>query len=79
MDALLFATIQLIVLHTLDGRDIYVNTKHIVSLTDQKGKDHFVAMVGCAVNLIDHKFVTTKESCDSIRKRVEALEQSGVK
>ena len=73
MDAVLFATLYIIALHTLDGRVIFVNTSHIVSLADQTGRDHFTGTAGCAVNLADQKFVTTKESCDSIRKRLEAL------
>ena len=67
------ATLQFIILHTLDGRAIYVNIKSIVSITEQKGKDSFIGTAYCVVNLADHKFVTITETCESVKIRLDNL------
>lgn len=70
MDPVLTVALELIILHTLDKREVYVNANHVVSLAEQKGKDQFASGVSCVVNLLDHKFVTVVETCSSIRKRL---------
>jgi hypothetical protein len=69
------ATLQFIILHTLDGRATYVNIGHIVSLAEQKGRDTFTGTASCLISTVDHKFITVMETCESIRIRLDNLKK----
>lgn len=76
-ELLLFVT-----LHTLDGREIAINQRAIMSITrPAENSDLFNAKVGCVVSLIDSKFISTKESCRevvlSLRDQDDAKEPTG--
>jgi uncharacterized protein YlzI (FlbEa/FlbD family) len=66
----------LIVLHTLDGREIDINPKQITSMREAKEDDEdgkaFTSGVRCMVNLTDGKFVTVVETCAEVRRKLEA-------
>ena len=63
----------LIVLHTVDGREITVNPKQVTHLGGPKaGGGFFVEGVNCQVNMADGKFITVIETCDEVRKLLEA-------
>ena len=75
MTAALFIVLELMTLHTLDGREILVNPAHIVSLVEARSEDDpqnvLHAKVHCVVNLLDAKFLSVEEQCDSIRQRLK--------
>jgi hypothetical protein len=65
----------LIVLHTLDGREIDINPAHVNSMREAKedsegGKD-FTPGVRCMINTTDGKFVTVIEECATVRRKLE--------
>lgn len=65
----------LLVLHTLDGRDVYVNPNAIVTITEARRegdpKKQTTDRVHCVITLSDGKAVTVEEDCDSVRRRLE--------
>jgi len=75
MDAVTLATLQFIILHTLDGRSVYVNVEQVVSMVEQKGKESFIGGVNCVVNLTDQRFITVMENCESVRLRLDNLKK----
>lgn len=66
--------LELIVLHTIDGRDVHVNPAHVVTLTERiEGAQNKVLSdkVYCVVGLLDGKFVSVAERCDSVRRQLQ--------
>jgi hypothetical protein len=65
----------LLILHTVDGRDIDVNPAQITSMREAKDDDApnraFTGKVNCMIALTDGKFVTVIEECETVRKMVE--------
>lgn len=76
MTAILIA-LELIVLHTLDGRDVYVNPDYVVSVVEARSEDdphkRMTAQVHCAIGMSDGKIYTVAESCDSVRQRLQEV------
>lgn len=72
---IILATAALIVLHTLDGRQISVNPVLVTSLHEAKSddaKDKFMTKgVRCSVHTSDGKFVTVTEVCSAVRQMIE--------
>ena len=64
---------EFIMLHGLDGRSIYVNPRHIVSVADAAKDGKLLVSGNCVVSMIDRKFLTVAESCDSIRERLKEI------
>jgi uncharacterized protein YlzI (FlbEa/FlbD family) len=69
-------TLQLIVFQTLDGRDVHVNPKHVVSISepseDRDPKEKLLTdKVHCVINLTNGTKVSVAENCDSVRRRLE--------
>lgn len=73
------AAVVLIILHTVDGRQIGINPDQVVSLrpsltaTGEAKNKHFTDEVQCVINMTDGKYVTVIESCDAIKKKLEGL------
>ena len=65
--------IELMVLHTLDNRPLYVNPKEVISLAPSKDNTLLVKGVQCIVSLTDAKFVSVKETCDDIREMIKRV------
>lgn len=65
--------LQFIVLQTLDGRNVHVNPSHVVSLGESPDQRRgvFPEKVHCIVAMLDGKFITVEENCDSVRRRLE--------
>lgn len=66
--------LQLVVLHTVDGREISVNPKQITSLQAAKEDEPnkvLVETVKCAIGLSNGKFISVIEHCDVVRKLLE--------
>lgn len=63
-----------IAVHTIDGRDVLINRQAIVTVggprspTDQQ---LLTDKAVCLITLVDGKFVTVMESCDSIQKQLQ--------
>jgi uncharacterized protein YlzI (FlbEa/FlbD family) len=68
---------QLLVLHTLDGRDVFVAPSHIVSIVEARDESdperHMTPKVHCAITMANSKIFTVAEDCASVRKRLEEL------
>lgn len=64
----------LLVLHTVDGREVSVNPKQITSLQAAKSDEPnkvLVETVQCAIGLSNGKFISVIEHCDTVRKLLE--------
>jgi len=69
-----FWLVALIVLHTVDGREVAINPAQVTHLQAAKpGEPNrlFTEGARCQINLADGKFVTVRESCDVVRKLLE--------
>lgn len=67
--------VGLIVVHTIDGREITINPAQVTFLTGPKdGRPNalLVEGVNCVINLADGKYVTVAETCEAVRKLLEA-------
>ena len=64
---------QYITLHTLDGRDVHLNTKQIVGIGAPKDELLFAGRAKCIVHMTDGKFVSVAEDCTDIKVRVEEV------
>lgn len=65
---------QLIVLHTIDGREISINPAQVTSLHAAKpgeANKQLALGVRCLVNLTDGKFVSVAESCETVRRMLQ--------
>jgi hypothetical protein len=66
--------LHLVVLHTVDGREVSINPSHVTSL--QAGKEGtqnklFTDDARCLIGLTDGKFVTVAEHCAVVRQLLE--------
>lgn len=68
---------ELLVLVTLDGREISVSPRHIVSIAEAKQADdpgkHYTDKVRCVISVSDGTHVTTEEECESIEQRLQEM------
>ena len=59
---------------TLDGREVMINPKAIVTIGGPRASTEQQLLTDkatCLVTLVDGKFVTVVESCDTIRQRLQ--------
>jgi len=73
--SVVLVTMQLLLLHSTDGRDIDINPAEITSMYQPGSQVH--EKVNCIINLSDGKFVSVVERCDVIEKRIEELKTNG--
>jgi len=74
VSALVLIVLHLIVMHTVDGREVSINPKQVTSLHGAKngqGNQLLTGDVSCVVGLTDGKFISVAESCDAVRKLLE--------
>jgi uncharacterized protein YlzI (FlbEa/FlbD family) len=69
------ALFQYVTLHTLDGREVYLNTKQIVGIGAPKDETLFSGKAKCVVHMADGKFVSVTEDCTALKKRIEDLKK----
>jgi len=62
----MMVALVLILLHTVDDREVWVNPEWVVSTTEPKDKGGFSEKVNCIVSFIDAKFITVKETCSEV-------------
>jgi hypothetical protein len=70
-----FPLVVLIVLHTLDGREIDINPALVTHMREAREDDAegkaFTNGVRCMINLADGKFVSVVEECPTVRRLIE--------
>jgi hypothetical protein len=75
LGALLVASIDVIVIHQLDGREVVINTEQITQMIESRepGSPHKMLSdkVKCVIVMTDRRWASTAETCESIRKRLE--------
>lgn len=66
------ALVELIILHGPSGVEVAINPAMITSLraSGPEREGFFTEGVECMINLADGKFVTVRESCNDIRRRM---------
>jgi uncharacterized protein YlzI (FlbEa/FlbD family) len=67
--------LQLVAFQTLDGRDVYINPTHIVSVSEARDENDprkaLTAKARCVITLTNGKFITVVEDCASVRDRLD--------
>jgi len=77
----LFVGVVLIVLHAVDGHEVYVNPDHIAILRPTseaaRGTPNQLIVKGatCVVGLSDGKFVSVIETCAAVRDMMDQSEK----
>ena len=67
----------MIILHSASGVEIDVNTATITNMrSPEPGHKHFTPDVKCLINMSDGKFVTVRETCEEVRRAMEARKKS---
>ena len=63
----------MVILHTATGVEIDINTALITNMRGpEAGHKNITPGVNCLINMSDGKFVTVKETCDEVRRVMEA-------
>lgn len=67
--------VLLVVLHTIDGRAVYINPEAVTNLQDARedsdpGK-HLKPGAQCIISLGDGRFVSVAEFCETVREQLE--------
>lgn len=80
MIALLLVALELVVFQTIDGRDVHINPKHVVSISETSetrdpGEKLLSDKVHCVINLSNGTKVSVGEHCDLVRHRLEEAKQ----
>lgn len=67
----------MMILHTGSGIEVDINTETITNMRGPEA-DHknFAPGVQCLINMSDGKFVTVKESCEEVRRVMEARKKA---
>jgi hypothetical protein len=67
--------LHLVVLHALDGREVYINPDAVTNLQDARDDDdpgkRTVDGAHCFIFLNDGKHVTVTEFCETVREQLE--------
>jgi hypothetical protein len=65
--------VQFIVLHTVEGHEVYIEPSHVTSLMVKRDDPRRVMheRVNCLVVMSNGRFLSVAEDCASVRKRLE--------
>ena len=66
--------VHLVLLHTVDGRETYVNPDQVASMSSHKTGEAnkvLVESVECVLGLTNGKIVSVLEHCDEVRQKLE--------
>jgi uncharacterized protein YlzI (FlbEa/FlbD family) len=67
--------LKLVVLHTLDGRDVFINAAHVVSIGEARDerdpKKETTSRVHCVISMLDGMRIAVEENCDNVRERLQ--------
>lgn len=71
----LVVLLRLVVLHTVDGREVYINPNAVTNLQDARPDadptKRTAPGVECVISLSDGKFVSVAEFCETVREQLE--------
>lgn len=70
----LLIALHLVLLHTVDGREVLVNPEQVTSIQAHKeGEENKVLVdtVQCVVGFTNGKFVSVVEHCDKVKQLLE--------
>ena len=76
MDPATAIVVHLVLLHTVDGRETFVNPEQVVSLSSHKvGEQNkvLVESVECVLGLSNGKIVSVMEPCDEVIQKLEEV------
>jgi uncharacterized protein YlzI (FlbEa/FlbD family) len=74
MHEVLPIVLHLVLLHTVDGRETYVNPKQIASISSAvEGEKNklLIESVHCVIGLTNGKILSVKEDCDEVVQKLE--------
>jgi len=66
--------LHLILLHTVDGRETFVNPEQITNMAAHMPGEQNKVLTGavqCVVSLSNGKFVSVREPCDEVQRKLE--------
>ena len=67
----------MVILHSATGVEIDVNTATITNMrSPEPGHKNFSPTVRCLINMSDGKFVTVKETCEEVRRVMDARKKA---
>jgi hypothetical protein len=64
------AVLELVVVRTIDDREIAINPAMVVSVAEPRQNESFSGAVHCVINFVDTKFLSVKDTCAVIRERL---------
>jgi uncharacterized protein YlzI (FlbEa/FlbD family) len=77
MGGLLLIAMQLLIVQTLDGREVSVNPTQIVTISEARDDGdptkQLTTNVHCVLTLSNGNLVTTVEDCESVRHRLQEI------
>jgi hypothetical protein len=62
---------ELVLLHGVDGKEIWVNPESVTSMHGPTGQKLLAEGAHCALNLWDGKFISIRETCKEVREVFE--------
>lgn len=74
MSVAILVTLHLVLLHTVDGREVLINPEQVTSIQAHKeGEENKVLVdtVQCAIGLTNGKFISVAERCDKVKQLLE--------
>jgi len=73
----MIAMVVMVILHSSTGVEIDVNTELITNMRSaEPGHKNLAAGVNCMINMSDGKFVSVKETCEEVRRVMEARKKA---
>jgi len=73
----MFLMLVMIILHSGSGIEMDVNPMLITNMRNpEPNNPAFTPNVKCLINMSDGKFVTVRETCDEVRRLMEARRKS---
>ena len=73
----MISMLVMIILHSASGVEIDVNIATITNMrSPEPGNKNFTPDVRCLINMSDGKFVTVRETCEEVRRAMEARKKS---
>ena len=68
---------DLITVHTLDGREVFVNTHNIVSVAVPREAGTMNDDARCVLTTTDGKYITVRERCTEVMKKILGQDYDG--
>jgi len=71
---MLLAVLHLVLLHSVDGREIFVNPEQVTSVqgyTDGEHNKVLAESVNCVIGMTNGKFISVAEYCDEVKQKLE--------